>query len=276
MSDLSFHLVDRIDDLVPERSARGHLAIPADMSEFPACLVVEAIGQLAAWVAMQRASFERRPVAARAADVRVFGTVPPGARLELEISVQSCKSVAIAYEGEGRIGGKPVVELRGAAGAMLPMSEFDSPDAARARFEALLTTGLAARRFPERAAFAPAVLSREKTAGRIAAELQASPPGPLYADHFARRPVYPATLLLDAQLRLAFELLPGWSPSAAGDLPPGSRLRQVKVRSFTAPSGRVSVVAEAREGNPLEIELRAHADGKRVSSATLFAPPRSV
>ena len=132
MSDLSFHLVDRIDDLVPERSARGHLAIPADMSEFPACLVVEAIGQLAAWVAMQRASFERRPVAARAADVRVFGTVPPGARLELEISVQSCKSVAIAYEGEGRIGGKPVVELRGAAGAMLPMSEFDSPDAARA------------------------------------------------------------------------------------------------------------------------------------------------
>ena len=122
MSDLSFHLVDRIDDLVPERSARGHLAIPADMSEFPACLVVEAIGQLAAWVAMQRASFERRPVAARAADVRVFGTVPPGARLELEISVQSCKSVAIAYEGEGRIGGKPVVELRGAAGAMLPMS----------------------------------------------------------------------------------------------------------------------------------------------------------
>ena len=90
MSDLSFHLVDRIDDLVPERSARGHLAIPADMSEFPACLVVEAIGQLAAWVAMQRASFERRPVAARAADVRVFGTVPPGARLELEISVQSC------------------------------------------------------------------------------------------------------------------------------------------------------------------------------------------
>ena len=106
---------------------------------------------------MQRASFERRPVAARAADVRVFGTVPPGERLELEISVQSCKSVAIAYEGEGRIGGKPVVELRGAAGAMLPMSEFDSPDAARARFEALLTTGLAARRFPERAAFAPAV-----------------------------------------------------------------------------------------------------------------------
>ena len=53
----------------------------------------------------------------------------------------SCKSIAIAYEGEGVVGGRTLVELRGAVGAMLPMSEFEAPEKARARFEALLGGG---------------------------------------------------------------------------------------------------------------------------------------
>lgn len=270
MAELSFHLVDRIDELEPERSARGRLAVPASIDAFPACLVVEAIGQLAAWVAMQRASFERRPVAARADDVRVFGSVSPGDLLELEIRVKSCKSVAIAYEGEGSVDGRRLVELRGAVGAMLPMSEFESPESARARFEALRTDGLPTREFPGRAAFAPRVLSRKVDEGRVEVELEAAPPGPLYADHFERRPVYPATLLLDAQLRLALALEPALA-AAVDDVPAGSRLRHVKVRSFTPPGGRVVAVAERAPGAG-EIELSAHADGKRVSSATLVPP----
>ena len=271
MPDLSFHLVDRIDELEPERSARGRLAVPASIDAFPACLGVEAIGQLAAWVAMQRASFERRPVAARADDVRVFGSVSPGDLLELEIRVKSCKSVAIAYEGEGSVGGRRLVELRGAVGAMLPMSEFESPESARARFEALRTDGLPTREFPGRAAFAPRVLSRKVVEGRVEVELEAAPPGPLYADHFERRPVYPATLLLDAQLRLALALEPALAAAAVDDVPAGSRLRHVKVRSFTPPGGRVVAVAERAPGAG-EIELSAHADGRRVSSATLVPP----
>ncbi|MFM7143863.1 MAG: hypothetical protein ACKO2K_18315 [Alphaproteobacteria bacterium] len=272
MSDLSFHLVDRIVDLEPERSARGRLAVPAALDAFPACLVVEAIGQLAAWVAMQRSGFERRPVAARADDVRVFGSVRPGDVLHLAIRVQSCKSIAIAYEGEGIVDGRTLVELRGAVGAMLPMSEFEAPEKARARFDALLDQGLPPRDFPGRAAFAPRVLSRKVEGERVEAELEAAPPGPLYADHFARRPVYPATLLLDAQLRLALDLEPALAAEAAHDVPAGSRLLKVKVRSFTPPGGRVTAVAERRAG-AREIDLEAHADGKRVSSATLVPPP---
>jgi len=269
--ELSFHLVDRIDELEPERSARGTLAVPASIDAFPACLVVEAIGQLAAWVAMQRASFERRPVAARADDVRVFGTITPGDLLELAIRVKSCRSVAIAYEGECLVGGRTLVELRGAVGAMLPMSEFESPETARARFEALRAGGLPPREFPGRAAFAPRVISRKVADGRIEAELEAAPPGPLYADHFERRPVYPATLLLDAQLRLALALEPSFEAASVDDVPAGSRLLHVKVRSFTPPGGRVTAIAERREG-AREIDLSAHADGTRVSSATLVPP----
>ena len=50
---------------------------------------------------------------------------------------------------------------------------------------------------------------------------------------------------------------------------------RLDVRALLEKAGH-QVVAEAREGNPLESELSAPADGKRVSSATLFAPPRSV
>src|SRR5262249_20654219 len=48
---LSFHLVDRIVEIDLERSVRGTFAIPTDFGRFPACLIVEAIGQLASWVA---------------------------------------------------------------------------------------------------------------------------------------------------------------------------------------------------------------------------------
>lgn len=269
----SFELIDRIDDLVPERSARGRLAVPADMERFPACLVVEAIGQLAMWVAMLRADFEKRPVAAKAGDVRVLGVVHPGDLLELEIEAKSCKNLAIAYAGEARVSGRTVVELREAAGAMMPMALFDAPAAARARFAAMRGEGLPPRRFPDRADFAPRIVSRTDAADRIVAELEAPPPGGFYDDHFPLRPVYPATLLLDAQLRIATDLLPGApvDPSSREEVLVGAELRGIAVRSFTEPGGRVTMQAErvAGEAGETAIEVSARAGDKRVSSARL-------
>lgn len=276
---ISFHLIDRILAFEPERSARGTLAVPPDMDEFQACLVVEAIGQLAAWVAMRRADFARRPVAARADEVRVLGTVHPGDQIDLEVSIQSCKSVAIAYRGVARVEGRAVVELGGAAGAMVPMAEFEDPEEARRRFDQLLEAGLPRRRFPERAAFAPRVVSLEIAPGRRAdGRLEVASAGALYADHFPRRPVYPATLLLDAQLRIALELLdrPAGASGPADDCLVGTIVRGIKVRSFTPPGGQVDIAAEVVgapagiAGGRTEIEIAAMAGGKRVSSATLL------
>jgi 3-hydroxymyristoyl/3-hydroxydecanoyl-(acyl carrier protein) dehydratase len=92
---------------------------------------------------------------------------------------------------------------------------------------------------------------------------------PFFADHFPRRPVFPATLLLDAGIRLAIELaseLPAW--------PAGTPLRlvnmtRVKVRSFTPPGQRLDLTVSLRESghDRASIALAVSADEKSVATA---------
>ena len=64
----AFSFVDRITDYEPEGRARAaFFAVPdGRCAAFPSCLVAEAVGQLAAWVAMAHIDFRGRPVAALA------------------------------------------------------------------------------------------------------------------------------------------------------------------------------------------------------------------
>jgi 3-hydroxymyristoyl/3-hydroxydecanoyl-(acyl carrier protein) dehydratase len=264
---MSFLFVDRITELVPEKRARGELDIPLGGEDFPSCFTAEAIGQLAAWVAMQRAGFRSRPVAARVGEVRVRRTAPAGSRLELGVEIASAKSVAIAYRGWARLDGETIVELSNSVGAMLPMEEFEASEEARGQFERLLGTGLLPRSFPSRAAYEPEIETRLFERDRLEARLRVPDDGALYADHFPRRPVYPATLLLDAQLRLAKRLVAG-QPDARIDVAPAT-VRNVKVRSFTAPGASLDVRAERRPvapGEPTTIELTACSAGKTVGT----------
>ncbi len=74
----AFSFVDRIVEYEAGRRARGRYAVPADIAAFPPCLVAEAVGQLAAWVAMAQVGFRGRPVAALANETRFRSGVAPG------------------------------------------------------------------------------------------------------------------------------------------------------------------------------------------------------
>ena len=71
----AFSFVDRITEFAPGKRARGEFWVPEAVSAFPSCLVAEAVGQLAAWVAMNRVDFRGRPVAALATETRFEGIV---------------------------------------------------------------------------------------------------------------------------------------------------------------------------------------------------------
>ena len=66
----AFSFVDRITEHRPGTHARGRFAIPATVDAFPPALVAEAVGQLAAWVAMEHIAYRGRPVAALAHETR--------------------------------------------------------------------------------------------------------------------------------------------------------------------------------------------------------------
>ena len=62
----AYSFVDHIDRFETGKRAHATFSIPVDIASFPSCLVAEAVGQLAAWVAMDRIDFRGRPVAALA------------------------------------------------------------------------------------------------------------------------------------------------------------------------------------------------------------------
>ena len=98
----AFSFVDRITKVEPGVRARAVFDVPADIAGFPSCLVAEAVGQLAAWVAMSKIDFRGRPVAALATETIFHRDVAPGSRLELAVEIESCDDEAVAYGGFAR------------------------------------------------------------------------------------------------------------------------------------------------------------------------------
>ena len=91
-------------------------------------------------------------------------------------------------------------------GPMLPVAEFDVPEAMRARFALLRDGGAHAGPLPRRRAAEPTRAASRAGTERSRAHARRVPSGaPFFDDHFPRRPVFPATLLLDAQIDLALD-----------------------------------------------------------------------
>jgi len=265
----AFSFVDRITRLEPGAGAGAMFAVPEDLACFPACLVAEAVGQLAAWVAMSEIDFRGRPVAALATETIFHDDVSPGSRLELAVEIESLDDEAVAYGGSAHVDGARVIELRHCLGPMLPVQDFDAPDALRERFRLLCTTGAPPGRF--RGVAAPRLAAVQFEAAKSAsALLQVPRSAPFFADHFPRRPVFPATLLLDSQIRLAMDLARAAIDSTNGTLLP-QRMTNVKMRSFIEPGQEVVLGAEMVKANDRAgtVRLSAMIDERTVATARL-------
>jgi 3-hydroxymyristoyl/3-hydroxydecanoyl-(acyl carrier protein) dehydratase len=266
----AYSFVDRITDYVPGRRARGEFAVPRGLPSFPSCLVAEAVGQLAAWVAMEKIAYRGRPVAALANETRFGSAVVPGETLELGVEIESCDDEAVAYSGSARVGEREVVALIDCLGPMLPVEEFDSPAVLEERFALLRGAGATPGRFhgiaPPRIAPGPQVRGVSTTA-----TLHVPTAAPFFADHFPRRAVFPATLLLDIQIRLALELAAQTPVCPAGTRPVPVRMTHVKMRSFIAPGDVLELGAQAAPAavGSGKIMLSAQSSGKTVATARL-------
>lgn len=273
----AFSFVDRITALEPGASARGTFAIPADIADFPPCLMAEAVGQLAAWAAMAHIGFRGRPVAALAHETRFLRAARPGQRLDLAVELDSVDDDAVAYRGTADIDGARAIELNDCLGPMLPVMEFDDPAAMSARFDLLCGEGAPPGRF--RGVALARVIREGGVAGQSAHGTLAVPAtAPFFNDHFPRRPVFPATLMLDAQIDLALAVAaesPHWP--AGTPLAP-VRMTNVKVRSFTLPGQvlRLGVELRAPQDNVVTCMLSAQCDGKPVATARVDIAPGSL
>jgi len=271
----AFSFVDRITEFEAGTRAKGQFTVPEGLPSFPACLVAEAVGQLAAWVAMARVGFRRRPVAGLAGETCFLGEVKPGQRLDLEVELQSCDDEAVAYGGCARVAGAEVLALRHCVGPMLPLEDFDAPEAVQEQFQVLRETGMPGGRF--RGVAPPELLVIDRRPGdRVRAAMHVPATAPFFADHFPRRAVFPGTLLLDSQIRLAMGLADELPRPGAHPFAP-SRVTDVKIRSFILPGQTVELEAQlSRVGDVAEAALTARSNGKQIATGRLELTSREV
>src|SRR5881392_3848085 len=129
-----------------------------------------------------------RPVAALATETRFHGDAIPGRTLELAVDIDDCDDDAVAYSGSASVDGKTIIELTHCLGPMLPVADFDEPDALRQRFALLRTIGASPHRFE--GVTLPTVVTREHVPGHaLKATLPVPPDAPFFGDHFPRRAV---------------------------------------------------------------------------------------
>lgn len=269
---MAFLLVDRITELVPGRRARGYFTIPGDLPDLSPILLAEALGQLAAWVAMAKAEFRSRPVAGVTGDAKINGAAAPGTMVNLEVELESYDDDAILYNGQARAAGRPIIELSRCVGPMLPMEDFDDPEAVRERFQSLCGANVPRQDFSDNPAMDPyVILIDHDPSKRLRAEMQVPRTALFFADHFPRKPVVPGTLLLDAQIQLAVKLAADVvDPSIQMQIKP-TRASNVKLRSFVHPNQTIEIRAEVLAANRLsaKLALTAEGAGQRVSTAHL-------
>jgi 3-hydroxymyristoyl/3-hydroxydecanoyl-(acyl carrier protein) dehydratase len=273
----AFSLVDRITDLESGRRARGRFQVPPNISRFPSTLAAEAVGQLAAWNAMAHLGFRVRPVAGLAAEVRFGPQVHPGQSLDLETVIESCEMDAVSYSGWAEVDGVRVMELDHSVGPMLPLEDFDSPQAMRERFELLCGPGAPGGQFtgvPE----PDMEIVEQVPEERVRANLLVPKEAEFFSDHFPRRPVFPGTLLLDAQLGLALRFAAGWRRWPPGAKLAATRVPDTKMRAFIAPGEMLELrldFAPAAEPGKAKATTAVRLNGKTVASGKLEIAVRS-
>jgi 3-hydroxymyristoyl/3-hydroxydecanoyl-(acyl carrier protein) dehydratase len=273
----TFSFVDQITEVEPGAGGQGRFVVPAGLRGFPPCLVAEAVGQLAAWVAMAQVGFRRRPVAGLAGEVRILGNVAPGQILDLEVEIESCDLDVVAYGGRACAGNTKIVTLSHCVGSMLPVEEFDAPEELRGHFAVLCGPGASPGRF--QGIPAPQLALTERDPGRtLHALMQVPASASFFTDHFPRRPVFPGALLLDAQMRLAVTLAgEALHPGPRAHLRP-HRVKDVKLRSFILPGQAVELRAEtisiARK--TAVVAVAARVGGKLVSTGQVEIIPRGT
>jgi len=259
-----------IDELIAGERVRGRYAIPPSIV-FPQSLAAEAVGQLAAWAAMAQLDFQLRPVAGLAQELVFHRRCLPGETLDLEVALESCTEDAISYSGTARSGGDTVLELRHSVGPMLPMADFDDRAAVAADF-ALLTGG---GRAPGACAGIEAPLGELvhcEPDHALEARLTVPEGARFFADHFPRRPVFPATLLMHALTHWAIELGGGADASRL------AAVANVKMRSWILPGQQVDLRIERAGGDSAttHVKLSARVGDRNVAAARATLARRAV
>ena len=191
--------------------------------------------------------------------------------LELAATLESADEEAVSYGGTAHADGKLLLRLEHCVGPMVPLVDFDDPEALQKRFDLLCGAGRTPGGF---GGVGPLPLTRhDGEPGKLArAGFTVPHEAPWFADHFPRKPVFPGSLLLHVNLRLAAALAEelvapasclcdsNTAAQAGSAVPPKPHwsirtVSDVKLRAFMPPGEHLELEARVLESSPATAEL---------------------
>ena len=147
---MRFLMIDRILELRKGEMAVGvknpsfeECSIPrlGATGKMPRTLILEAIGQLGAWLIIVSQDFKVRPVIASFARAEFLGDVSAGDQLVIEVVLKSLHEDAALMEGKARTGDRAVASVQHAVCTFAPMEIFDDLDEIKAHYRTLTKKG---------------------------------------------------------------------------------------------------------------------------------------
>ncbi len=199
---------------------------------------------------MAKIDFQFRPVAGIAGSIEFLQEVKPGDRLELAAELYEANEESVSYGGSAKVNGTEVIRLENCLGPMVPMEDYDSPDAMRERYEQIRDSGAEAHAFGGVEVFPFNRIESECVPGESAKGSFAVPTEqPFFGDHFPRNPVFPGTLLMDANLRFANTLMQEVACPDNSQAWRATGMSNVKLRAFMPPGEMLDLQARVDENN---------------------------
>jgi 3-hydroxymyristoyl/3-hydroxydecanoyl-(acyl carrier protein) dehydratase len=223
---------------------------------------------------MAQLNFELRPVAGLAGNIELFQTPEPARTLELAVELESVESDSIAYSGTAHMDGKLLIRLQDCVGPMMPLADFDDPQAVRDRFALLRGSGARPGGFtglPQLALQAGPGQPGQRRSATFAVPSAAL----LFSDHFPRRPVFPASLLMHLNLQLGAALAKEMAPPAE-ERWVVSAIRDMKLRSFTPPGASLRLEARLNSGDGASVSLETRNNNEIIATALLVLKTQRI
>jgi 3-hydroxymyristoyl/3-hydroxydecanoyl-(acyl carrier protein) dehydratase len=152
---------------------------------------------------------------------------------------------------------------------MLDTHEYDDPPHERERYRLLRDEGTPGGDFIDDLPHVEMSGESRVPGDPLLAQLNVPRSAPFFSDHFPRKPVFPATLLIDAEARVALELAREVVEAQARPLLRLARVKNVKVRAFTSPGQTLQLRAELSSfsADAADLNVSAWSGDQRVATS---------
>jgi 3-hydroxymyristoyl/3-hydroxydecanoyl-(acyl carrier protein) dehydratase len=286
---MGFLFVDRITQMERGKRATGIKQVTQDdpffyvpeggKPELSTAIIGEALGQLAAWVAMDYHDFAYRAVGGSLSEIQVHGSAHVGDTVVLDAELDSLDDRIMVYRGTASVEGKIIFSVKKVLAPILPMDLFIDAEEARQQFKKIhrlgeLPTYSSSHSFGDKSS-AGVSNSRhcyydqllELSAEGLTAKKNLTGTAFYFKDHFPKNPVFPFSLLLDCYVNVSnYFLRKQLGLKGSVRL---SRIRKAKINNFIQPGDSfiTKVHYKGKRDEGYVFAFQTEVDGKKTSTA---------